>query len=258
MENKIIFRRNPDIFSSTTRAEFRDSFDMIKKYKNIFRKNSNFTKKKFFVKTPNLYKSFINSSSAYNYVEIPREKNTFLICYNGGPKVFAYVEKDKINEEMDKKDILYGEPKQCGCFKKLYVPKLTRSLSNFENYRINNIEHYGFKRPYSVYNQNLLSNKLNFKNDNRNLTPNTMRYSTNKNKILKLKDFGNHKINYNNNFNKILPKQKITLPNGTNNKLILKRNKYDSLLYKMNKNIDKKFHKTQIFDHCKPFLMEGL
>ena len=255
MENKTILNhQNPNIFSLITHPESRDSFDKIKRHKKIIRRNSSFTNKNFCVKTPNLYKSFLNSSSPYNYVQIPQDKNTFLICYNGGPKVYAYVEKDKLSKELDKKDILYREPKQCGCFKKIYIPKLTRNLSNLEKNRINNKENYGFKKLFSGYNQNFLSNKLNFKKENRYLTPNKMIYNNNNNKISKPKKFNNKN---NNDYDNYLPKQKISFEN-CNNKLILKRNKYDSLLYKINRNIDKKFHRTQIFDHCKPFLMEGL
>lgn len=259
MDNKtILFRRNSDIFSSSTRAEFRDSFDMIKRYKNIFRENQKITqRKKFFIKTPNMYRSFIYSSSPYNYLRIPREKNTFLICYNGGPKLYTYVEKDKLSEKLDKKDIINIEPKQCGCFKKLYVPKLTRSLSNFENYRRNDMQQFGFKRPLSGYNQPYLKNKIDYNNENCKVSSNSVRYNKNINRTLKMKKFDNKKNIYNFYYTNYLPNKKISFDNNRDNKKMLKRNKYDSLLYNMNKNIDKKFHKTQIFDHCKPFLSEG-
>ena len=249
MDNKtILYRRNPNIFSSKTRAEFHDNFDMLKKYKNIFKKHQNlFKKKKYFVNTPFMYRSFLYSSSPYNYSKIPKEKNTFLIRYNGGPKIYSYVEKDKLNEEMDKQDIIYGESKPCGCFTKLYVPKLRRSLSNLEQYQNNNMKQYGLKRNMSSYGKrNFLYNKY--------YLPNAIKRNFNNITSLRTSKFDNSKNIYNNYNQKNSHKPKITY----DKKKLLESCNYDSLLYQMNKNIDKKFHKTQIFDHCKPFLSEGL
>ena len=38
----------------------------------------------------------------------------------------------------------------------------------------------------------------------------------------------------------------------------MKRNEYETLLYDINKKIDKKFHKTQIFNNLKPYLSVGM
>ena len=43
-----------------------------------------------------------------------------------------------------------------------------------------------------------------------------------------------------------------------NDKKLMKRNEYETLLYDINKKIDKKFHKTQIFNNLKPYLSVGM
>ena len=151
---RTIYRKiNTNIFSSDVKAEFRENFDMNQKYKNLFRKKAIFNKnKKIKIRKPSLQNSFFNSTSPYNFLQVPLEKNTFLIRFNGGPKIYTYVEKEKLNEEMDTKEIIYGPQKQCGCFTKLYVPKLTRCLSNLDNFKINR-EKFSFQRPNSAYNQ---------------------------------------------------------------------------------------------------------
>ena len=135
------------IFSSNTRSEFRKNFDFRKKYKNLFRENiPSASFRKLLIKGPNLYRSFINSSAPYNYFKVPKEENAFLVCFNGGPKIYRYAEKDKLNEELDKKDIIYGDKKKCGCFTKLYVPKLRRCLSSIDSCRTN-IDYFNASRP---------------------------------------------------------------------------------------------------------------
>ena len=58
-------KKNRKIYSSDVRAEFRDNFDMIKRYKNLFcKKNSLIESKKSLYKTHNLYRSFINTALA--------------------------------------------------------------------------------------------------------------------------------------------------------------------------------------------------
>lgn len=255
-------RKNQKIFSSDIKAEFRDNFDMIKRYKNLFRKNSNLNKNKnIFFKDINLYKSYINSSAPYNYIKVPSEKNTYLICFNGGPQIYTYVESNKLNNEMDKKEIIYGEKKSCGCFTKLYVPKLKRCLSNLENYKINRGK-FNMKRTNSGYNPNYYERNISFLKNNRDWTPNPKRFITkpgfindgllkritNENNIYK-----NYTTNYENRVRINFEDSKNTNDDNKN-----RRNRYDNLLFTLNKNINKKFHKTQIFDHCKPFLSEGL
>lgn len=259
---EIYAKKYPKIFSSDVRAEFRNNFDMIKRYKNILKNKGNLTKcKRIIFRRPNLYKSFINSSSPYNYFKIPSEKNTFLIFYNGGPQVYSYVEKDKLSEELDKKEIIYGDKKSCGCFTKLYVPKLTRNFSNLENYKINR-EKYNFKRPNTTYRSNYSKIDLNL-NKTREWTQKPTRFtikSNAKNNDL-LKRIVNDKKNYRNSSTNSTNRAKINyedIKNDYNDEKLNKRNRYDSLLYYLNKNINKKFHKTQIFDQCKPFLSEGL
>ena len=258
----IHMKKYPKIFSSDIRAEFRNNFDMNKRYKKIFTKKADLAiLKKVMFRSPNLYKSFINSMAPYNYLQIPSEKNTFLICYNGGPQKYTYIEKDKLSEEMDKKEIIYGDKKLCGCFRKLYIPKLKRSMSDLENYNINR-ENFNFKRPNSPYNFDYLKNNINF-NKNREFTPKpaTLRAKPGSKYNGLLKRYINDKNYYRNFSSNYANRPKINYEdskNGNNDEKTNTRNKYDSLLYHLSQNINKKFHKTQIFNQCKPFLCEGL
>lgn len=258
---RTIFRNKyQKIFSSDIRREFRENFDMLKRYNNMFGKKSSFLKnKKFILKGTNFYKSFFNSSVPYNYIKVPSEKNTYLICYNGGPQVYSYVESEKLNKEMDTKEIIFGDKKPCGCFNKLYVPKLKRCLSNLDNYRIK--ENYNFKRPNSAYKANFQARNLNCRARNREWTPRPTRYNTGSNTYGLIKKVMNSKNNYQSFSTNYMNRDKINYENSKNDNNddgMSKRNKYDTLLYKINKNINKKFHKTQIFNNCKPFLSEGL
>jgi len=266
LSTKTIYsKKSPKIFSSDVRAEFLGSFDMIKRYKNIFRKKNILAKHKNIIfRGHNLYKSFFNSTTPYNYFKVPSEKNTFLICYNGGPQIYTYVEKDKLSEELDKKEIIYGDQKSCGCFTKLYVPKLKRSMSNLDSYRINR-EKFNFSRPGSSYKQNILKNNLSLCNK-RDFTPKPFRFHANQNSknngllkrtLIDKTMYRNFSTN-NENRSKINYEDSKNGYNDENLSNLTRKNKYDSLLFQLNRNINKKFHKTQIFDQCKPFLSEGL
>ena len=249
-------KKDRTIYSSNTRSEFRKNFDFRKKYKNLFRENiPSASFRKLLIKGPNLYRSFINSSAPYNYFKVPKEENAFLVCFNGGPKIYRYAEKDKLNEELDKKDIIYGDKKKCGCFTKLYVPKLRRCLSSIDSCRTN-IDYFNASRPKT--------GKANcFENQNNDKIRNVF---TPKPIIIKGKqcqrDYGfNKRIfeddNYNNYTTNYL--KKINFENSkddSNGKNVIKRNKYDTLIYSMSQRIDRKFHKRQVFDNCKPFLQE--
>ena len=249
-------KKNRTIFSSNTRSEFRKNFDFRKKYKNIFRENISSTSfRKLLIKGPNLYRSFINSSAPYNYFKVPNEKNAYFVCFNGGPKIYTYAEKDKLNEELDKKDIIYGDKKNCGCFTKLYVPKLRRSRSSMDSCR-SNIDYFKASRPKT--------GKLNRIEDLNN--EKIRNVFTPKSIIVKnrqyQRDFGFNKRvvseddNYNNYTNCLKRINYENSKDNSNSKNIIRRNKYDTLIYSMSQRVDKKFHKKQIFDNCKPFLQE--
>ena len=260
-ERIIYKKKNPPIFNSKIKSEFRENFDMIQKYKNLFRKKSFLNKnKKVIIKGVKLQNTFFNSATPYNYFKVPLEKNTFLISFNGGPKVYTFVDKEKLNEEMETKKIIYGPEKSCGCFAKLYVPKLRRSLSSLYNLKINR-EKYNFQRPTSsAYN---LWNKFNYNKKNRYMTPQTSRFIKDQrpqiNNVFKRVDSA--KNFYRNYFTNIINRKRINYEKAQkdqNDKKIVKRNEYESLLYDINRNIDKKFHKTQIFNNSKPYLSVGL
>jgi len=249
-------KKDRTIFSSNTRSEFRKNFDFRKKYKNLFRENiPSASFRKLLIKGPNLYKSFINSSAPYNYFKIPNEENAFLVCFNGGPKIYTYAEKNKLNEELDEKEIIYGDKKKCGCFTKLYVPKLRRCMSCIDSCRTN-IDYFKNSRPKTGR-----SNPLEDQNYNKIGNAFTPKPIIIKNKLYQ-RDFGfNKKTDEGDNYNNYTTNymKKINFENSKDNlnsKNAFRRNKYDTLIYSMSQRVDRKFHKKQIFDNCKPFLQE--
>ena len=260
----IFHKKDTKIFSADTRREFRNTFDIKTRYKNLMKNNIASSKfKKLLIKGPNLYRSFINASAPYNYFQMPSEKNTFLVCFNGGPQVYSYAEKDKMSKELDKKEILYVDQKDCGCFTKLYVPKLTRCYSNLENYRSYFTNNNYFPRPQTGNRNNFFGNVLNKNKIGRAFTPKptifdnrpvTQRLGLSQKLIDDRGDYNNFSTPFGNTQRLKSENSKV----GFNDEKVAKRNKYDTLLYNLNQKINRKFHKTQIFNNCKPFLMEGM
>ena len=264
MADKTLYiKKDRKIFSSDIRSEFRKNFDVRQKYKNLFKKNiPSVSFRKLLEKGPNLYRSFITSSAPYNYFKLPGEQNSYLVCYNGGPKIYTYAEKNKLNEELDKKDIIYGEQKDCGCFSKIYVPKLRRCLSNLENYRTN-FNYFKAARPNTVKNEYFVNEGINNNKVRNVFTPKPIKIKNrqfqnnscfNKCIICENDNYNNYSTNYSKKFRINFENNK---DDSEQNKII-KRNSYNNLIYSVSQRVDRKFHKRQIFDNCKPFLQELL
>lgn len=219
-----------------------------KKKNNIFRKNLNYpNRNKANFHKVNMHQSIMNSSAPYNFYKSPKRKNEYLICFNGGPKQTFFTKKSvepTIEKYSEKYEYFNNEKRSCGCLSKCYFPSKIKKLI----YRPNNINNESdfFKKVNLTSKDNKLVQRDIFGN-NRYMTPKTIRIGNDGKIILNLRNF--KKVNYNTNgiykhlrYERHFKNGKF-FPYYNNNSIF-------------NSTFDNTFHKTQIFDHCKPFLAE--
>ena len=265
--------RSPNICNKIN-PEYKETFKLSKKNKNIFREYSNLSQKKHFYKKPNIYSSFINSSAPFIYYKNPSDKNTFIINYNGGPKkqIHLFKKTDDLKNNLNEKQIIFRNYKQCGCLFNYYMPKLSRSLSYNEYFKNNYINMK--KAHFNNYNKVYLTPSNNgLRSFKRNMTPNHFRMTKDGKIVLTLKKFRDENINEENNNlryesqkkyennennenNEYNENNEINENNENNDKNYKGRNKFNSSLYNFRPRIFNSFHKTQIFNHCKPYLVD--
>ena len=132
-------------------------------------------------------------------------------------------------------------------------------MSNLDNFKINR-EKFSFQRPNSAYNQR---HNFNYNKKNRYMTPQTSRFVREQrpqiNDIFRRVDSARNI--YRNYSASDINRKRISYEKNQkecNDKKLMKRNEYETLLYDINKKIDKKFHKTQIFNNLKPYLSVGM
>ena len=249
---KLIRQRTPN---NNQQFHYRDpdNYDYCKKPINIFRESSNLPRiKKIVFRTPNIYRSFINSSAPFNYYKNPSDKNSYFICYNGGPKKKVRVSRNLNN--LNRGSVYEINRRQYGFYSKNNIPKLNRSLSQYENDRHNNLNFQNnqynrqnnnyFNRTGFQYNRHIspAPNRVNFNGYithkpfmNKN---GKMIYSYNKNEFNKNSRYNNNEIDDNDERN------------------TMGRNRLTSSYSNIHSIFNKSFHKTQIFNRCKPFLVD--
>lgn len=247
-KNSICFR-TPSKMNNQFNSEYKEAFNLSKNPKYCFREYSNLGQTKLGFNKPNIHHSFMNSLAPFNYYINPANKNTFLINYNGGPQKqpYTFIKRDDLKTNLNDQQIIYNNFKPCGCLSQNYIPKLSRNLSYNQYFKYNDID--------MNKNQNNNYDKVNFSHSNNNFkrynTPNHFRMTKDGKIILTLKKFRNEKNNedYNiryENQNKI----------ENNEKNDRSRNIFYSSLYNFRPRLFNKFHKTQIFNQCKPFLVD--
>ena len=247
-KNKIRLR-TPSKISNQFKSECKETFNHSRKPKNIFREYSNISQKRLkLINKPNMHNSFMNSSAPFNYYRNPDNKNKILVNYNGGPqKEFqSFIQKDDYKTISNDKRIIYRNYKPCGCLPKYYMPKLSRSVSYNEFEKTNYIPNLKNNSYNNYNNENLaLSNNNSLRTSRKYNTPN-FRISNDGKIILTLKKFKNEN-NYEDNNN---------LRYENNGKNDFARNTFYSSFYGFRPRLFNIFHKTQIFNRCKPFLVD--
>ena len=236
-------------------SQFKDHLTPSMKLKsNIHNYKDLLNKKKFVLGRPNLHRSFITSSAPFNYYKNPIDKNTYLVCYNGGPQnqLFSLINREDINRELCKnnKEAIFRSIKPCGCLSQQPIPKLSRNLSHLNNKMDSNYSKTLFNNCEKIncLPQRPLSRNERLFNEFRN--DKTLRRSKDGKIIYTLKKF----IEENNKLNSLRSEDKKEDEKIHKKNMIL-RNRYSSI-YAFRPRINKIFHRTQIFDHCKPFLVD--
>ena len=230
-----------------------DNYYYNKKQKNIFRESPNLPHiKKIVFRTPNIYRSFINSSALFNYYNNPLNKNEYCVYYNGGPKKQVNVSRDS-NNLRKRKMLNENNVNQYG----YYMPKLNRSLSQYENYKYKNLSYNNYQ--YNKENYNYF-NKTGFHHNNHiSPAPNRVNFNgfmthkpTRNKKQNFIYNFNNNEFNQNSNYDYKNESENNDEKNKRNS-----RNKVTSSSVDFIPSFEKSFHKTQIFNRCKPFLVDG-
>ena len=246
--------RTPSNMHNQFNSEFKETFNLSKKPKNMFREYSNLSQKKInFYNKPNMYRSFINPSAPFNYYNNPANKNSFLVRYNGGPqKQFqSFIKKDDSKAHFQDKQIIYRNNKPYGNLSKYYMPKLSRSLSCNDYFKNNDMNktnnHY-----YNYNNENLAPSNNGLRTFKKYITPNHIRMTKDGKIVLTLKKFRNEN-NHEDNNNFRYENQNNYDNNEKNDK---GRNTFYSSFYCFRPRHFNFFHKTQIFNLCKPFLAD--
>ena len=228
-----------------------DNIDQNKKAKNLFRSGKNLTKKKQIIyHTPNLGHSFLNASAPFNYYKNSYDQNSFLVCFNGGPKMTVYLPKNP--DDANNKEVVYSNVrKPCGCLYKSYVTKLNRSISPLNKYKYNmdNTNIYKEKMKYYIKINNRSKNKM-------PQAVNLKKYSG----LINNKPFREKSASILSNYNREALNNNIRYNYDSAYEEEINKSKRDQSFRKSCTNfrpkLDKTFHKTQIFDHCKPYLVD--
>lgn len=242
-----------NLHKSNSQSQNIDLFSPLKNKNNAFRNFQNIRpKNKYVFYRPNLYRSFLYSSAPFNYYKNPVDKNSYIVCFNGGPQKLVNSSVKIQDESQEKnKEPIYKSIKPCGCQSKNIKYQLSRNLS-CDNFRYNNNIFNNInsnKNQFNTFNKinNLPKNPLsrNKKPFNGYLTSKSYRKSNDGKHIYILKKFieGSNKEEHKNE--------------GYNVKNMDDINRYGySPCYGFRPKMNKRFHRTQIFDHFKPFLCD--
>ena len=263
-------------FNKTNYSSFRDKMKMMNNYKsnNYYR--------------PNPFNSFFKSSAPFNYYNNMNERNRLLVRYNGGPqREYNYITRDNISKFLRKRNNSNRYKRPCGCYSKYNISKYSQVFDHpeYENEYQNGFYNQGNKLPLIGDNDN----NMRYSNSNGFMTPEMKNKRFGK-LTYKLKDnFDNENYQQNNELNNLAKNQNANenihenenenvnninenINQIENNEVINDVKKEDN-----NENIDKKvsngntifilrdncnikprrrFHKVQIFNNYKPFLVD--
>ena len=190
---------------------------------------------------PNLYRSFGKCSEPFIYNKNSENKNTYLINNNAFPqnKLLPYTRENYIKDLNNKEQLIYKNIKPCGCRYKSSINKINKNLTYIGNYEnsINTNKNYYF--PGKNYIKNLNGLK----------TAKAFRFSKDGKIIYTLKKF-------NENNNEFIKNLRYENKVKNENKLSKDICRFYNSCFCFRPKVNKKFHKTQIFNLYKPFLVD--
>ena len=213
------------------------SFNSLKKAKNNFLHNKPLQiQNKIIYHRPNLYRSFGNYSSPFIYNQNSQNKNNFLINYNGGPqnKLYSFAKENFQKNLNNKEEIIFENLKPCGCRYKSSINKLNKNLTNV-----------GINTNKNCY----FPDKNFTRNFNGLKTAKAFRFSKDGKIIYTLKKFKE-------NNNEIIKNLRYENKMNNENEYDKKCCRFYNSCFCFRPKQNKKFHKTQIFNLCKPFLVD--
>ena len=256
-----------DYYNTFNKVNYSSLRDKIKLKNKIYNSNYN-------AYIPNTYNNttFFRSKAPFNYYNNVNDRNDLMICYNGGPKkqYNTLTTRDNISQYLKNRSKTLKYKRPCGCYSKYYSTKYRHEYDypNFERSRQYN----------TLYKQNNLNYLPNISgNDNLRYSYDFMtpRTENKKNITYKLKgnsDNGNNRLNT--DINNYEPHQNLETENQEQNvkkEEIVEENHEEikpALINEKEKNRNKKklnyfnlrprrrFHKIQIFNNYKPFLVD--
>ena len=243
MSSQNFIRKKTPLNNSLERTD--GNYILSKKRQNFFRENPNYTK--------NICSLSRNPYVPFDYYNSQVDKNAYQIHYNDETQknIFPKLTKE---ETLNNKKKIYANLKNRS-LSRTQNQQIPRYLSRYENFRNNRnfsipkLINTNQKRYNSFY-----ENKSNIFKNIKNIrfyTPEPLRMTKNGKIIYRLKrTFHNDNYNEYNNFNN-------NLRYGDNNyDDQFERIKFCSTDSKFFPKIDRKFHKSQIFNLYKPFLVD--
>jgi hypothetical protein len=258
----------PDYYNTFNKAKFSSFRYKIKKstYKpdyNNYRSNQN------------NFNTFYKSTAPFNYINNKNNKDGLLVCYNGGPrKQFRpLITKDNLNQILkNRRSISTRYKRPCGCYSNyniskysqeyIYPPNYERNEQYNNFYKSTNLPYIGDNVNERYSNQNAFitprmeNRKITYKlKDNDNFNDDNYRINTEANNYQNDNNIEMEKNEENQNENKgeVLEEQ------IEEKKEEIKEEQSDN--YKKSFNYfnlkpRRRFHKIQIFNNCKPFLVD--
>ena len=206
---------------------------------------------------PNPFRNFVQPPNDFNYYNNPTEKDTFVPCYNNYPKreLLPLVTRQDLNKYLKNNAKLFRHHKPCnscsrindGNYGRNYYTIYHKSFpfinGNFTgtNFRIKN----RFINPYQTRNNGQPRYNINDENNN----------------IYQRNYESNIDNRYDNNMNNMNNNDVINENEKNNNETEIKQNENNTISAKNTMSnytpkFRRSFHKTQIFNHYKPFMVD--
>ena len=224
---------------------------------------------------PNSYKytTFMKSSAPFNYYNNMNDRNGLLVCYNGGPrKEFRpIITRDNLAQILRNRSNSFKYRKPCGCYSNFYCSKYTPEYEypNYErrdNYNTYHRENKETNLPYIYDNENLrhshdfMSPQMGLRKNEKityklkgNLDEEKNRINTDSN-ACECNQNKNPEIEEQEKKEEIHEEKKEEINEEEKKEKIENNNRKNLNCFNLRPR--RRFHKVQIFNNCKPFLVD--
>ena len=230
-------------YTNQFHPKYIEYFNNMNKSNNNLKENENqLNQKKYYAHRPNLYRSFIKSSAPYHNYKYLVNKNSFLGPYNdlSQKEYHPFIAKEDLNQDInDNKKIVNKNLQSPHYQNSNSLPQLSRNIS-YDNYRYNNLNmNKNWDNTFSR--TNYFQNNQNFGNYRGFKTSKSFRLGNDGKIIYTLKKMIENKGN-------------LRYPNKKKDDY--KKCRFINSCFSFRPRTKNRFHKTQIFNLCKPFLVD--